>query len=205
MKRLNALTLAAGLAFASSAAQAALVNAGFETGNFSGWSVTIPPGGAANVQSTPGAGGITPFAGAYMAQLKTDGPGSFTTLSQSISLSVGGDVSGHVNWYDAELASNQPAQYNDTVMVQILNSANAVVATPFFDQHSGNTQVVNGWQLWSFVASAADTYKVVYKITNGGDSIVDSFAYFDNIPEPASTALFGLGLLGLGFLRRRKA
>lgn len=207
MNRVKTLVVGVALAFGAGAAQADLINVGFETGDFTGWTAVVPVGGIAQVQSTAGAGGITPLFGTYMAHLKTDGPGSYTTLSQSIFMGGGAMVSGNVNWYDAELASSQPAFYNDNVAVQIYNSANALVSTAFYDQHSGNTTIVNGWAPWSYTASAADTYKVVYKITNIGDSIVDSHAYFDGVkvPEPGTLALLGLGLAGLGFLRRRKA
>lgn len=188
-------------------AQAMLTNGGFEAG-LTGWTAAVPTGAAAGTTAA-GLGGITPIEGAAMGAVKTDGPGNNVTLSQSVSLGVNGSLSGYVNWYDAELAGNQSDFFNDNVWVKIFDSSNALVETAFYDQHAGNSDIVNGWDQWSFTAGASDTYTLQFGIQNIGDSVFDSWAYFDknavtNAPEPGILALLGLGLAGLGFRRFKR-
>ena len=208
MKKMTSLAIGTLMGTLAFSAQAVIVNGDFETGNLNGWTATVPFGGSAGAV-LGGVGGIAPNGGSYMAQLKTDGPGSQTTLTQSIHLNMNDTASGFVNWYDAELANNQPNIFNDNVWVNILDSGGSLVSRVFYDQHAGNTSIVNGWEQWSFSAAYSGTYTIEFGIQNIGDSAVDSFAYFDDnsveAPEPGILALLGLGLAGLGFRRRFKA
>jgi len=84
----------------SNALTNALTNGDFETGNMSGWWVGIPLGGSANVVTThtgnsmPNPHVYSPVSGTYFAELKTDGPGSFTTIRQSMTLDANAIITG---------------------------------------------------------------------------------------------------------------
>ena len=117
-----------GLAGVSSAA---LINGGFETGDFTGWTVSIPSGGSAEVvTSHTGDQGkdYTPEEGNYFALLKTDGPGSYTTISQTIHLEAGWWVEG----YAAFDARDYMPYYNDNAYVNIYASDGTLIATPWY-------------------------------------------------------------------------
>jgi hypothetical protein len=53
-------------------------------------------------------------------------------------------------------------------------------------------------------AITADAMQYIVQTTGAGQSMTDTIQLVKNVPEPASLALLGAGLLGLGFMRHRK-
>jgi len=203
------LTVAALVAFCflgSEEASAELINPGFETGTTAGWVETIPPGGEISVVSEyHGDLGLLylPVGGSYFALLKTDGPGSRTLLSQAVALSAGETLTG---WAAFDARDYFP--YNDSAAVQILDSLNNIIATPW----SADVATVGDfadapWTEWMWTATGAGTYTLRYEVSNALDGFWDSQALFDvssPVPEPGSLMLLGSGLMGLALWRRRR-
>jgi hypothetical protein len=151
-----------------------LINPNFETGNLSGWTTKIPFGGFVHI--VPSGAGFTAKVGAYFALLKTNGPGSFTTLSQSFAAAPGDTISG---WAFFNAGDYMP--YNDNAQVQI-KSGNTVLATVF----SASVATVGNfgktpWTPWQHTVTAAGTYTVVARIANAGDSSFDSHMGLDGL------------------------
>lgn len=168
-----------------SLAAPALTNAGFETGDLTGWSATIPLGGFAyattsytadTMDYTVGTPGPVygPVYGSYFALLKTDGPGSYTTISQSFTVSAGDKISGYA-FFDA----GDYLPFVDSAQVQIKSGA-MVVATVF---SASVSTVGNGgetpWTYWEHTFASAGTYTVEARVANALDSGIDAFMGLD--------------------------
>jgi hypothetical protein len=109
-------------------------NVGFEMGDFTDWTVYVPYGGSALVVQShyTGYNWYYPMDGAYFARLKTDGPGSYTYLRQTVYLSAGQTISG---WAAFDAQDYMP--FNDNAMVRILDETGIqVIAQPWYSSVS---------------------------------------------------------------------
>ena len=94
-----------------------LTNPGFETGDFTGWVVTLNPGASAAAVSSFTSDGGTNYTsppGNYFALLKTDGPGSETIISQTFMADAWDCIGGRA-FFDAQ------DWYNDYAYVKIID------------------------------------------------------------------------------------
>lgn len=178
------LTLASGSAFAGT-----ITNGDFGTGNLSGWSAT------SNVNVIPEGTG-------YAADLYAGlGAGVFTTISQLITLNAGDILSGWAQWLGHDYMP-----YNDNGFVKINGASLFYGDVSMFGDYASSAITP-----FSYTALASGTYTLSAGVTNSGDNGLSSelkvggFTVTNNVPEPTSIALLGLGLAAFGFSSKKKS
>ncbi|MFC1925721.1 choice-of-anchor C family protein, partial [Chloroflexota bacterium] len=162
----------------AAAASGGLTNEGFEAGNLSGWSTSIPGGGSATaVTSFTVDGNYSPKKGSYFALLKSNyNEGVYTTISQSFTAMTGQTIDG---WAFFNTTDYSP--YNDDGFVRIKNSGGAVIATLFSSSVSavgdyGETP----WTYWAYNVPSSGTYTLEAGVRNVRDGGVDSYIGLDS-------------------------
>jgi len=180
--------LAAVLAFAANSAFAgAITNGDFASGTLSGWS--------ANGSATVGASGTYNFADLYAGL----GANVYTTLSQVIYLQAGDVLTG-----TAQFFAHDYMPFNDNAYVSI-GGTNLFTSSISAVGDYGTSAL----STFSYTALTAGNYILSAGVDNYQDNgqaselQISNFSVTSNVPEPASIALMGLGLLGVAALRRK--
>jgi len=199
--------------------QAALINPGFETGDFTGWTTDTNPGAPAEVvtshdetpSTTPGDTSkytYSPMEGNYFALLKTGVGDNANEVYQQISLAAGDTLSGYAAFDAGDFMETHPDLYpewNDYAYVRIYDSSNTLVAEPWYcDVETVGDYSYSNWELWAWTTASAGNFTLVYGVVNYEDLNGDSYALHDTVPLPGSVLLLGSGLMGLGLLGWRR-
>lgn len=210
-----------------------LTNGGFESGNLNGWTRTGPSSGGCGTNYTVGSTGtttgctgfspygsfVTPTEGSFAAYNSLDGSaGSTYAISQTVLLPNSiGDAT--ISWSDAAAGGSgwnwpQPRTFSVDLFDGAALIGNVYSAT--FTNNNG-AGFFQGWTIRS-----VDVMSLLSGF--GGESVTLRFSNYipqsstgpasfglDNVsfdvtavPEPGMIGLFGLGIVGLAGLRRRK-
>jgi hypothetical protein len=164
---LAAGAVAVSLAFAASA-NAGMINGGFETGDFTGWTQDYSSGGMQSVVTshTANYGTYYPAEGYYFALLQAGAQDTLNSISQTYLLGAGQTMTGFA-FFDAD----DYLPYDDYAVVAIYDSYGALVATPFYSNVSTVGDYGDGaWTAWTFTAATTDYFTVKMGVANILDS-----------------------------------
>ncbi|MGM0653229.1 MAG: hypothetical protein ACQES4_10690 [Bacillota bacterium] len=167
-----------------------IINGSFETGDFTGWSLTGPVEKHLVVSSYTSYEGTIyePVEGSFFAVLTSGGLGEgvYNIISQEITISAGDYITGY-----AAFDTTDYMPFNDDAAIVIINSMGEEETIWEESVSSVGDFGETPWTFWSWTAPEDGVYTLELRVRNIGDDGVDSTALFDFISttvedEPAT-------------------
>lgn len=217
MTRAKGLLLSAALMLAVATPAFAATNLGFASGDYSGWTVSDPS--LIEVTAGPTHNGVTPMDDLFFASLAGGAMDVYTTLSRTIHLNAGDQLSGWVGFNANDIYvpvgdPDFPAGLDDSAYLT-LNGDTLFQS----DVATVGDGAFGGWTAFSYTASADGDFLLELGSANHGDGEVASYAVLDDVtltpaavtggtvPEPTTWAMMigGLAAIGMTLRTRRQA
>lgn len=220
-----------GVALLASSTQAAefIVNGGFETGNYTGWTANVQGGsnGGLFIVPSAGTGPVSGLAyatnangGNFFSITDMNGPGSYS-LTQSFTLATSTTVTisfdhfannyAGVTFNNGRDYTNNPNQ--NAVVDLLLGSAGAFSELPgdvvavLYGPGSDSFNNPNPWTSYSSTLTlAAGTYTLRFAETDNQSFFnqgVDNVSVMSLVPEPTTWAMLLIGFGAVGAMTRR--
>jgi len=185
------------LLYAASAHADLVTNGGFETGSFSGWTLS----GSLGITAVAP---INPYAGIYDALLSTGGSSGF--LSQTIGTTAGDTY--QISFYLANsigVPNSFSVSFDGTTGLSLTNVGAQPYTNYTFDVTAKDTSALLQFQYQDPFYFNLDNVTVA--LIGGGNQGGNDPGVGDpptRVPEPTALALMASGLIGFGVLRRRR-